>query len=99
MKKIFSSKGFSCDCGHKSVLCWLIGFIVVAIVFCAGFKLGEWKVYFHAYEQDYYNYQPGEMMRWGNPGYGMMRGWRNYQTALPTEDAGAEATTTTTTQK
>ncbi len=90
-------KGSDCGFNHKSLLCWLVGFVVLAVVFCAGVKIGEWKTYFHAYEQDYYGYQTGGMMRWGNPGYGMMRSYSNLQTSAPTEQITSQPATTTTT--
>jgi len=95
-----SGKMYGCD--HKSWLWWLIGFVVLVIVFCAGYRLGKWAAYFGY--GDYYgygSYQYGPMMRWGGPGYGgygMMRGWRYYDDALPVQQAAtatAPATTTT----
>lgn len=102
-KKIVSTKGCCGDCGHRRLLCWAIGLVVLMIVFCAGFKLGELKAYFHSYYgQDYYGYQTGGMMRWGYPnngyGYGMMGNWRNYDGVLPAEQTVSEATTATSTK-
>ena len=90
-KKTLSTKGSTCGCDHKSLLCWFIGFIVLVIVFCAGYKLGELKSYF---KYSYYGYETSPMMRWGQRGYGMMPGWKYYDSATqPT------TTDTTTTQK
>jgi len=93
-KKNLSNKVFGCDCGHKSLLCWTIGFVVLIIVFCAGFKLGKLTTYFHPYGQRGYGYQPGSMMRWNDQGYGTTRGWKAAKT-LPTEQTDTILTTTT----
>jgi len=98
-KKNLTNKGCGHDCGHKSLLCWSIGFVVLVIVFCTGFKLGELKSYFrNFYEQDGYgyDYQTRGMMRYQNGGYGMMRGWRNTGYYAPSEQVLPETTTTTT---
>lgn len=89
-------KGSDCGCNHKSLLCWVVGLVILMMVFCAGFKLGQWSSFFHAYKQDYYGYQSNGMMRWNNPGYGMMRGWTNYQTSAPVEQQISLPTTTIT---
>lgn len=98
-KKSLTCKGFGCACSHKPLLCWLAGLVVLIIVFCVGVKFGEWKTYFYSYGQDYYGFQPGTMMRWGNQGYGgngMMRGWRYYDnTVAPTATTESAPTTTT----
>ncbi|OGH89589.1 MAG: hypothetical protein A2537_02190 [Candidatus Magasanikbacteria bacterium RIFOXYD2_FULL_36_9] len=89
-------KGSDCGCNHKSIICWLVGFLVLMMVFCAGYKLGQWKAYFHAYQQDYYGYQAGGMMRWKSPGYGMMRGWGGYPASAPTQLLNTDVDTETT---
>jgi hypothetical protein len=89
-------KGSDCGCNHKSLLCWVVGLVILMIIFCAGYKLGQWSIYFHSYKQDYYGYQTSGMMRRENPGYGMMRGLRNYQITAPDEQPNLLPATTTT---
>ena len=85
-----------CGCGHKSILRWVIGLVILGIVFCAGFKLGQLRGAWYGYG--------GEMMgwgrgNWGGYGYPMMRGARGYYGGygLPTDQT--DYTETTTTQK
>lgn len=69
-----------CGWGHKSVWCWLIGLVVLIIVFCTGYKLGVLRGYFGGY---YGMYNGGMYYRGGvggNWGPGMMRNWQFDQT-------------------
>ncbi|EKD43833.1 MAG: hypothetical protein ACD_72C00100G0004 [uncultured bacterium] len=84
-EKNMPSKSGCCGYDHKSLLYWLIGFVVLVVVFCVGYRLGQWKSYYYGYGQNY-GYQYSPMMRGGGYpgyGYGMMGGWRAYDNALP----------------
>lgn len=105
-KKTLLNKGCACECGHKKLLCWAIGFAVLVIVFCIGVKVGQLQTYLRAfYGQDYYGYRPSTMMRWNNDynqedgyGYGMMRGWRYSDESLPVKKTTSSTSTASTTK-
>lgn len=79
-----------CSWGHKSLLHWLIGAVVLIIVFCFGYKLGVLRGYFGGWGYD--NYGGYNMMyRNGNFGPGMMSGWRNV--GVPVEKTVVPTTT------
>ncbi len=64
-----------CGWGHKSLLHWVIGLLVLVVVFWAGYKLGVLRGYFGGY----YGGSPYNMMYnrgQGVWGPGMMSGWQ-----------------------
>ena len=89
-----SKEGGSCCAGHgmawghKSWLCWLIGAVVLVIVFCTGYKLGMLRAYLGGWGYEGGNYPSQMMYRGGNVLYrgGMIGNWQYAEDAERLED-------------
>jgi hypothetical protein len=72
---------------HKSWLCWVIGAVVLMMVFCAGYKLGMLRVYLGGWGHMRGNYPYGNMIYRGGAYGGEYRGGMmgNWQYQNPEE--------------
>ena len=90
------SKSGCCGCGgHKRLLRWALGLFILGFVFCAGVRVGEFKVLMGYGGYDGFGGEQnfGRMMQWGGAGYyrgnignTMMQRWSG---AVPPQTATA----------
>lgn len=84
--------GHSMVWGHKSWLCWLLGAVVLMIVFCMGYKLGMLRAYLGGFGYGHGRNYPHQMMMYRGDAYdagyrgGMMGNWQYAEDAQQLED-------------